>query len=86
MSANQLPPKSSLQDQKDEFKFRTALDAPHYLQLDKEAMSRGLRPFRFAKLLLTAYLDGQLLYLSELPVAIQAQIQQHQAVQTKAND
>jgi hypothetical protein len=85
-STNELPPRTDLGMNQGERVFRTALDVSNYLRLEKEAMSRGLRPYSLVKILITSYLNGGLIYLLELPEAIQDHIKQHQAMLSKAND
>jgi hypothetical protein len=79
-----LPPISDKNFEKGERIFRTALDSSYYLRLDSEALSRGLRPYGLVKILLTAYLDGRLVYLKELPEPIQVAIKKVQAQRTQA--
>ena len=74
---NHLPPVSAKNLEQGQREFRTALDAPLYIQFDNEAMSRGLRPYTLAKILLTSYLSGGLVYVGELPPSIQAAIQRY---------
>jgi hypothetical protein len=73
-----LPPVSPDNVPQGERVYRTALDAPYYLKLEMEAMSRGIRPYGLVKILVTAYLDGRLIYLKELPPQLQEAIQKYQ--------
>jgi hypothetical protein len=83
MSKDELPPKAETNIQNGERIFRTALEAPNYLKFDNEAMARGIRPYALAKFLLTAYLNGRLVYVSELPDNIKKAVDQWQARELK---
>lgn len=57
--------------------FRTALASKDYLRLEIESMDRGLKPYSLTKSIMTLYLHKQLIYLKDLPVDLQAQINAH---------
>jgi hypothetical protein len=63
--------------------YRTALNSKDYLRLEIESMDRGLKPFGLTKSVMTLYLHKQLVYLKELPIEIQEQINVH--FKTKQN-
>ncbi|MDI1278632.1 hypothetical protein [Methylobacter sp.] len=73
-----LPDRGSL-DVKDapERIYRTALAQKDYIDLELEAMDRGLRPFGLTKSVMTLYLRKQLVLVKELPQDLQAQIITH---------
>lgn len=57
--------------------YRTALAPRDYINLELEAMSRGLKPFGLTKSVMTLYLNKKLLLVSELPKELQSQIANH---------
>lgn len=57
--------------------YRTALAPRDYIDLELEAMSRGLKPFGLTKLVMTLYLRKQLVLVKELPPVLQTQIVDH---------
>lgn len=63
--------------------YRTALAPRDYINLEIEAMNRGLKPFGLTKSVMTLYLRKQLVLVKELPQELQGQIVAHyQAKQT----
>lgn len=63
--------------------YRTALAPRDYINLEIEAMNRGLKPFGLTKSVMTLYIRKQLVLVKELPVELQAQIvAYYQAKQT----
>lgn len=77
----QLPPVSEKNQAKERI-YRTGLEASDYLRLENEAISRSLRPFTLVKIVMTAYLNGDVVYVNQLPEDLQQQIKQYQG---KAN-
>lgn len=57
--------------------YRTALSHRDYINLEIEAMNRGLKPFGLTKSIMTLYLRKQLVLVKELPQDLQAQIIAH---------
>lgn len=57
--------------------YRTALASKDYIRLEMESMDRGLKPFSLTKSVMTLYLHKQLIYLKDLPVELQEQINTH---------
>lgn len=57
--------------------YRTALAPRDYINLELEAMSRGLKPFGLTKTVMTLYLNKKLVLVSELPKELQALIVDH---------
>lgn len=57
--------------------YRTALAQKDYIDLELEAMDRGLKPFGLTKSVMTLYLRKQLVLVKELPQDLQAQIIAH---------
>jgi hypothetical protein len=57
--------------------YRTALAQRDYINLELEAMSRGLKPFGLTKSVMTLYLRKQLVLVKELPQELQDQIITH---------
>jgi len=57
--------------------YRTALAQRDYIDLELEAMDRGLKPFGLTKSIMTLYLRKQLVLVKELPQDLQAQIIAH---------
>lgn len=87
MSENPILPDRGSSDAKDapERIYRTALAQKDYIDLELEAMDRGLKPFGLTKSIMTLYLRKHLVYVKELPTDLQAQIIAHfKAKQTGA--
>lgn len=57
--------------------YRTALSSRDYINLEIEAMSRGLKPFGLTKSVMTLHLNKKLILVSELPKELQTQIINH---------
>lgn len=57
--------------------YRTALSTRDYINLELEAMSRGLKPFGLTKAVMTLYLRKQLVLVKELSPELQSQIVAH---------
>ncbi|MGR8934837.1 MAG: hypothetical protein ACU837_10680 [Gammaproteobacteria bacterium] len=58
MTNLQLPPKTAATPAA-ERQYRTALKPAYYLRLEKEALERGITPYRFTQIIMTMYLDGR---------------------------
>lgn len=69
-----LPPVGSADKTASERIYRTALAPRDYINLELEAMSRGLKPFGLTKVVMTMYLRKQLVPVQELPKELQLQI------------
>jgi hypothetical protein len=76
---NELPPLADISSQQPDRVYRTSLEPSYYLRLEDESLRRGLRPYRLVKIIVSSYLDGRLVYLSQLPEQIQKAIQQWQS-------
>lgn len=75
--ALKLPPRSDTHQESDgERQFRTAVSGSHFLQLEKESMERGLRPYTFVKILVTLYLQGEVVIINELPESAQIKMRE----------
>lgn len=74
-----LPPRvpASVENQDTERLYRTALNSRDYLRLEIESMERGLKPFGLTKMIMTLYINKQLIYLSDLPQEIQELINEY---------
>lgn len=57
--------------------YRTALAQKDYINLELEAMDRGMKPFGLAKAVMTLYLRKQLFPMKELSEELQAQVMTH---------
>ncbi|MDO9049078.1 MAG: hypothetical protein Q7U66_15275 [Methylobacter sp.] len=68
---------SSDSSDKQERIYRTALAPRDYINLEIEAMNRGLKPFGLTKLVMTLYLRKQLVLVKELPEELRVQIVAH---------
>jgi hypothetical protein len=79
MSEHPILPDRGSSDAKDtqERIYRTALAQKDYIDLELEAMDRGLKPFGLTKSIMTLYLRKQLVLVKELPVDLQTQIITH---------
>ncbi|MFZ2404294.1 MAG: hypothetical protein WAW41_04095 [Methylobacter sp.] len=76
---------SSSEVDKQERIYRTALAPKDYINLELEAMNRGLKPFGLTKIIMTMYLRKQLVPLKELTPELQNQVvQQLKEKQDKA--
>lgn len=62
-----LPPKSQERADNKERQYRTALSADNYLKLEKEALSRGITPYKLTSYIMGFYLSGECVLLSDLP-------------------
>lgn len=73
---NSILPDRGNSDAKDtqERLYRTALAQRDYIDLELEAMDRGLKPFGLTKSIMTLYLRKQLVLVKELPQDLQVQI------------
>ncbi len=76
---NVLPPRvpASVENQDTERLYRTALNSRDYLRLEIESMERGLKPFGLTKMIMTLYINKQLIYLGDLPQEIQELINEY---------
>lgn len=63
--------------------YRTALASRDYLKLEVESMERGLKPFGLTKAVMTLYINKKLIYVADLPAALQTQINEHFAKTAK---
>jgi len=73
-----LPPRSVVVDDNEEKQFRTALSLPRYIKLTTEASQRGgMTVYQLARLILSLYIDKQLLPVKDLPTDIQKLIKEH---------
>lgn len=75
MSEIILPPRSGVVDDSEEKQFRTALSLPRYISLTTEASQRGgMTVYQLARLILSLYVDKQLLPVKDLPEKLQNDI------------
>ena len=64
--------------------YRTALSQKDYINLELEAMDRGLKPFGLTKAIMTLYLHKQLIPMKELSEELRAEVLAYlKAKQTK---
>ena len=79
MSELILPPRQAItsETQDSERLYRTALATRDYLRLEIESMERSLKPFGLTKMIMSLYLNKKLVYISDLPQELQAQIFDH---------
>lgn len=47
--------------------YRTALSNADYLKLEQDGSTRGLKPYSYTKIIMTNFLSGECVLLSELP-------------------
>jgi len=72
-----LPPIQAMDTLEDkERQFRTALPSSAYLELEKESLQRGLKPYTLTSRIMSLYLQKKLILVSDLPKALQDQVYQ----------
>lgn len=74
MSENPILPDRGSSELNGERIYRTALIPRDYINLELEAMDRGLKPFGLTKAIMTLYLHKQLVPMKELTEELQAQV------------
>lgn len=75
-----LPPRAQSASQLGQDRiFRTALSPADYLNLETEAIERGMKAFTLSKSVLSLYVNKRLLLVSDLPKHLQDQINGHYA-------
>ena len=47
--------------------YKTELSSDDYLELEKQAVCRGLKPYGFTRIIMSMYLNDKLLDVSQLP-------------------
>jgi len=73
-----LPDRGSSEAQgKNERLYRTALEQRDYINLELEAMDRGMKPFGLTKAIMTLYLHKQLIPMKELSEELRTQVIEH---------
>ncbi len=73
-----LPPIQAMDTLEDKGRqFRTALPSSAYLELEKESLQRGLKPYTLSSRIITLYLQKKLILISDLPTPLQDQIYQY---------
>ncbi len=75
-----LPPRSSALDDSEERQFRTGLSLSRYVKLTNEALQRGgMTVYQLTRLVMSLYVDKQLVPVKDLPSEIQQAIKEHYA-------
>ena len=81
-----LPPKTANPTENNEDRrFYTALTGSNYLKLEQESMARGLKPYALSKLVLTLFLQGEMIALSDLPEDVATKIRGYMQSKQRGN-